>query len=425
MSAAWRNAALRAWRLAALVGVGLAVGAADREARRGSAMPLGLREVARIVPGAAALEAEAGPHGQVVRDAAGAALGTALTTSPAGDAARGYAGPSEVLLVLDPELRVVGARLRRSEDTAEHVADVVAAGRFWAGFAGRPAAELAGRRGSGVDGVSGATMTSAAVVDAIGLRLAEVVGAAEREGGGPGFTLHDLALIAFAFGGVLLSFHRGARRRLRGWFRLAAVAYLGVFTAELLALSMGAGFARRGLPFGHASGVAVLAATAWLLPWASGRSPYCAQICPHGALQEWLARAVRGRGVPVRLPRALRRTLVAVPAALLVVAVLALALGLPLDLAGLEAFDAWLCGAAAVASLWVAVVGLAVSAVEPMAYCRYGCATGRLLGLGTTHPRSGGRLGGGDALLAALLLVAVAGWLGRGPIRELLAEGPW
>ena len=296
--------------------------------------------------------------------------------------------------------------------------------RFWAWFAGRAVRELAGRTADelGVDGVSGATITSAAVLDAVGLRLGAVTGAAAGAATALRFGLHDLALFGFALGGVVLAFHRGARSVFRGSFRLAAVVYLGFASAELLALSLGAGFARSGLPWARAPGLAVLAASAWLVPWATGRSPYCGHVCPHGVLQEWIGRAARGRVPRLPLPAAARWFLAAIPATLLVTATSALVVGLPLDLAGIEAFDAWLLGAGAAASLVVAVVGLVASVFEPMAYCRYGCARGRVLVLGATHPRAGGRLDRRDLLFAVLLAVAVVGWLGRDLWRSALAE---
>ncbi|MBK8980179.1 MAG: 4Fe-4S binding protein [Planctomycetes bacterium] len=417
-----RHLLVRAWRLGAVLAIGALVAAGQRADRLTAPMPLALREVAPLLPGAAALDPVVGPLGQLVRDAAGGVLGSALTTAPAGDRVIGYAGPTEVLVAVDVAGRVAGARIRRSADTPEHVADVVAAVGFWRGLAGRPAAELAGRTAAElrIDGVSGATRTSAAAVDAIGARLAGAFGEARVEAPSA-VSWRDLALAGFAVGGVVLAFLRRARRA-RVVFRIAAVAWLGVASGELLALSLSTGFALHGLPWWRAPGLALLAATALLVPWATGRSPYCAHVCPHGALQEWLARATRGRLRRRRLPEPLRFALIALPATLLLTATFALVTGLPLDLASIEAFDAWLLGAGAAASVAIAAAGLAAAAVEPMAYCRFGCATGQLLALPATRARGAPRLRRSDLLLATVLLVALLAWLGRDALRAALME---
>ena len=50
-------------------------------------------------------------------------------------------------------------------------------------------------------------------------------------------------------------------------------------------------------------------------------------------------------------------------------------------LAGIEPFDAYIIKSAGIATISVAVVGLAISLFFPMAYCKFGCPTGWLLEL--------------------------------------------
>ena len=50
-----------------------------------------------------------------------------------------------------------------------------------------------------------------------------------------------------------------------------------------------------------------------------------------------------------------------------------------MNLADLEAFDAYLYPIVGLSALLIAIIGLAVSTAVPMAYCRYGCPTGALL----------------------------------------------
>jgi polyferredoxin len=51
------------------------------------------------------------------------------------------------------------------------------------------------------------------------------------------------------------------------------------------------------------------------------------------------------------------------------------------NLSQLEAFDAYLWKVAGTAAVVIALLGLAVSLISPMAYCRYGCPTGAVFKL--------------------------------------------
>ena len=79
---------------------------------------------------------------------------------------------------------------------------------------------------------------------------------------------------------------------------------------------------------------------------------------------------------------------------------------LPLDLNGIEPFDAYVISVAGASALAIAVVGLVFSLFTPMAYCKYGCPTGALFKM----LRSSGeadRFSGRDwAALIALILGA-------------------
>ena len=95
------------------------------------------------------------------------------------------------------------------------------------------------------------------------------------------------------------------------------------------------------------------------------------------------------------------------PAGLLLLVVVAAAIALPIDLAGLEPFDAYLVRAAGGATVVVAVVGLAASFFVPQAYCRFGCPTGALLEFVRARGPTD-RFGRRDAAALTLLALAAA-----------------
>ncbi len=110
-----------------------------------------------------------------ILDAKGESIGALATTSPRADSVVGYSGPNDVLLILDSQQTVVASRLLSSGDTQDHVALVVNNAPFWQQFIGRSWGSGIGTptnsQRTQVDGVSGATLTSLAIAEAIELRM--------------------------------------------------------------------------------------------------------------------------------------------------------------------------------------------------------------------------------------------------------------
>ena len=132
-----------------------------------------LEAVRKHLPEAAAIGGEslAVAGGREVIGAGGERVGTILRTSPAGDVAIGFSGPTDMLVVCDADLRVAGMAILSSRDTRDHVRAVERDEPFLRSLAGRPLADLADLAARSVDTVAGSTLTSMAIVDAIGLRL--------------------------------------------------------------------------------------------------------------------------------------------------------------------------------------------------------------------------------------------------------------
>lgn len=132
-----------------------------------------LELVRRHLPEAAGI-GEASPAvggGLDVLDRDGDRVGTILQTSPDGDRAIGFSGPTDVLVVCDAELRVVSMEILSSGDTRDHVRAVERDRQFLASLAGRSLGDLANLGAPAVDAVAGSTLTSMAIVDAVILRL--------------------------------------------------------------------------------------------------------------------------------------------------------------------------------------------------------------------------------------------------------------
>ena len=383
--------------------------------------PVVVDEVKAFFPEAARLRPDdSARDGLFVIGRGGGELGYVVRTQPQCQDILGYAGVTDALVVLDRDWKIIGVKIHSSEDTQDYVKNIAIDRRFlkkWNGLTWSAAADLDLQK-AGIEGVSGATMTSMAIARSVKARLQvnrnEIVGRPElRIGWRDGGMLVVLALAALMAFGPPEWRHRWKRP-----YQVLLVVYVGFVAGDLIAMKSLAGWARSGVPWTTAPGLVLLTGAALLVPWATRKPIYCHQLCPHGAAQEliWHFAGARGprpqskrSGLAARLPLVLPpgavRGLEILPFGLLLLGVMVAMLALPLDLAGFEPFSAYVVRSAGWATLAVAAVGLVASFFVPQAYCRFGCPTGALLNFVRARGETD-RFSRRDG--AALLLIAVA-----------------
>ncbi|MFM1997015.1 MAG: putative electron transport protein YccM [Planctomycetota bacterium] len=339
-------------------------------------------------------------------------LGWALRTSPAADRIIGYQGPTDAVVGFDTAGRVAGVAVLASFDNEPYVGYVRDDASFRGVYRGMTVDDLAGLAGgsTGIEGVSGATMTSQAVAEGI-VRAARDRTDRAAEAGSRSLVGWLTRIEGPQWGGigVIAVGLVAAFTRLRGgWFGrfalpLVVLAYLGFGAGALVSQAQVWGWAQSGVPRG-AVVLLVLSLVAFLLPVTSRRNVYCSHLCAHGAAQQLLVRLAKPRRQP---PAWLRPGLHVLPWALLVVAILASLFHWPLSLVDLEPFDAYLPTVAGVAALVIFAASLVASWLSPMAYCRHACPTGALLDHLRLHGRSH-LLTWRDGLMLGCLAVAAA-----------------
>lgn len=158
----------------------------DRFLARQTAVDLAslpIQRVQRYVPEVVAIGSDSAAviGGRDLLDADGRVVGTIFHTSPAGDRAIGFSGPTDMLVICDADLRVAGIEVLSSRDTRDHVAAVEADEVFLKSFVGRSLEELAMLQPAKADAVVGATLTSLAITEAIVRRLGGVATASRFE----------------------------------------------------------------------------------------------------------------------------------------------------------------------------------------------------------------------------------------------------
>lgn len=375
--------------------------------------PLTVEEAIPFFPAAQRLEVDPRfPNLSWVLSRSGDKLGRLTRTSPAGNHIMGYEGPTDTLVALDLQDRVVGLAIRSSMDNQREVGWVRDEAYFMTLFNERSLQSLADMDidAEQIEGVSGATMTSRAI--ALALREAAAAAILEPPVEAPQawwsdvhWSVRDTGTVTVIVAACLLGFSRfRGHRWLRRLFLAVMVVYLGFINGDVLSQALLVGWSKNGVPWQVAPGLVLLTAAAFLLPITSGRQIYCSHVCPFGAAQQ----LVRSR-LPwqLKVGRKWQRRLKGMPFVLLVIVVLVAKGHLGFNLAGLEPFDAFAFRVAGAATLAIAGVGLVSSLFVPMAYCRYGCPTGQVLDYARLN-RHSGRWGKRD--WAAVILVAIAIW---------------
>lgn len=326
----------------------------------------------------------------------GAEMGKLLRASPAADNNVGYQGPTDVLIAVDKHFVVTGIAVGVSYDNEPYVGYVREDEYFRKLFNGRDQSSLSTMDGNTVEGVSGATMTSQSVARSLQLTAQAFVDeetarqAAEQKerstsaessngilSGRDMISLRDVSTIAITLCGVVLGLtHLRGRKWLRISYQVVVICWLGLSNGDMVSQALLLGWAHSGIPWQNALGLSLLTVAALLIPISTGRNVYCAQICPHGAVQQLVRRRLPWQAkLSPRVLAGLRY----LPLLLIVWVVAIGLLHLPFSPVDIEPFDAWLWSIAGVATIVVSVAGLVASLFVPMAYCRFGCPTGAVL----------------------------------------------
>ncbi|MDB6072562.1 MAG: 4Fe-4S binding protein, partial [Verrucomicrobiaceae bacterium] len=342
-----------------------------------------------------------------VLDEAGKLIGITVRTAPTSDSVVGYKGPTDTLMLLDAEGRKVrGIRMRKSYDTKRYVGYVTDDSYFLRLFNEMPVDKLAALdfKQAKIEGVSGATETSWAMAEGLKRKAQAMVEGGEKTAGwlsGIRWRWQDTGHVVVLISALCMAF-----TRLRGiaWARhvhhALLVGYVGLLAGEMLSQALLAGWAKHGTPWRSAPGLVLLGMVALLGPVVTRRQIYCHHVCPHGALQQLLARRLPWQW---RVPAGVSRWLERLPMALLAAVLFIVALELSFDLNGLEPFDAYVWRVAGLSTIVIAVIGLVAALFVPLAYCKYGCPTGAVFKL-LRYTGDSDRLGKKD--FVALLVIA-------------------
>ncbi len=376
--------------------------------------PLTVQEVEKWFPDAKSIRQEGAVS--VLLDDQGRPLGRVIRSGVFADDVVGYQGPTELLFKVTPEDKIESVRLRRSYDNEPYVDYVRVEAGFWALFENQSLGQLAqlDPEEAGIEGVSGATMTSLAVADTIVASASQALAVQQQSAtenspkwwAAVRWTPPDVATIAVLLAAGLLSrlrlFHQRAIRRI--WL-LVVWATIGLWAGNLVSLALVAGWSAEGVAWRLAPGLTAITAVTLLVPPLTKGNPYCNHLCPHGALQQWIKPTAKAKW-RIHPSRFVTRWLSRLPGFTLVVAYIAVSVMPAIDLSSWEPFHAYLFRIAGRGSFVLAALTFAAALVVPMGYCRFGCPTGRLIDY-LRRTATSDRIQSADYVAAGLLLMSI------------------
>jgi NosR/NirI family nitrous oxide reductase transcriptional regulator len=378
---------------------------------------ISLEEIQALVPESVSFDGDSGQVQGERREL----LGRVIRSGPYSDDLVGYQGPTEMLLQLSPDGRVESIGLRQSFDKEPYVDYVRSEKCFWAIFEGKTLTELADfvPQDAGVEGVSGATMTSLAVAETLVAAARKVV-AEDAAAEAPPSTWFDslsfesvrwtradaATIIALLMAGLFSRLGWFHVRLARRFWLLAVVVVIGLWSGNLVSMALIAGWSAEGVAWQLAPGLATITVATLLVPPLTKGNPYCNHLCPHGAVQQLVRPGSRSRR-RLRLSPAAMAWLKRIPGLTLVVAYLTLITIPTIDLSSWEPFHAYLFRIASWGSIALAAATIALAAVIPMGYCRLGCPTGRLIDY-VRRSAASDRIQTSDIVAVGLLVAAVA-----------------
>lgn len=390
-----------------------------------------LPDIQKIFPQADHIRFDAGDASVInVYNARDIPLGWTLRTSPAADSIIGYQGPTDTLVGFDTTGTVIGLCVSQSFDNEPYVGYVRDDSHFENHFIGQTFESFSrnDQHSPFTEGVSGATMTSQAIAEAIitaahsahktQLTSSFIQQASSRLRAidGPQWGALLVILCGLVIGFTHLRGHWVGRIA----FPLVVFAYLGFGAGALLSQAQLWGWASHGIPQA-APVLLLLSIIAIVTPATTGRNLYCTQLCAHGAAQQLLKISMPNRqgGIVSRLRMRIAPILKRVrwlPWMLFILCLLITVFDAPIPLVDFEPFDAYLPTVAGTAAMMIFILSLAVSSVSPMAYCRHACPTGALLSFLRFNSNSFKVTWQDGILCGCFLLAVVTAWSSGAPV---------
>lgn len=304
---------------------------------------------------------------------AGKQLGWAYNTSPVSDSIFGFASSVPLLIGFTNTDTLVGITLLENYESPDFVADIINTGfvDLWNKL------HISEITKTDVDAVSGATMTSTAIIKTLkhstGTLLNSSVSLSDKQDVWSilemvlGYVLLFLALLQF--------FLPIKMKKIRTVSQIMVVVVLGFWSGTFLSVLSFYNWAIHGIDISAKLFVFIILVLSIVLPLFTNKSFYCSYMCPFGASQELLGKVNKRK---IQIPPKLKEFLSTLREKVFGTIMLLLFTGASFDLTNIEPFSAFLFRTASVPVIVLATAFLLLSIFIPRPWCKYVCPAGYL-----------------------------------------------
>lgn len=304
-------------------------------------------------------------------------LGHLILSTDCPDQARGFQGPSALLIALSPDQKILlNITLLASRDNQPYTTDVQQELTYTDQFTNIPVTEIL-TTPDDTFFLSGASYTTTAVVAQLRSTLQWLQAPTPEPPPLIHWKLRDTLLTIWLIIAVAIGItHLRGSKKIRLTLQITCILLGGIYLGTLITQGLLIGWARNGIPWQTYPALTLLAAASIILPLTTGKNIYCQHICPHGALQNTLFDLTKKK---IHIHPTLHKTLSTIPW-LLLAAILVLAIihwtG---DFTIFETFDAWSTGLILSIPVILFFASFLTAPFIRTPYCHYACPTGALL----------------------------------------------
>ncbi len=283
----------------------------------------------------------------------------------------GYGGPVYLRMMIENDI-IVGVEITENSETPSFLRKMKAVGFFklWNGQTLDEAIT------SPIDAVSGATLTSHAVINTMRKMAAYAASVPPVKINHSYFTLKNIIGMLVVVSSLIMIFFPFKTKQWRLLQLLLNVLVLGFWCGSFLSLSLLVNWLSNGVNMAIALIPIILLTLSIILPFFDKKLSYCAWQCPMGSLQEILGKSCNKK---LMIPLKIEKVLIYTRDIILLLLLFFMWIGVGFEIMDYEVFTAFLFTNASTAVLILAGVFLLLSLFVNRPYCRYICPTGALI----------------------------------------------
>lgn len=308
----------------------------------------------------------------VLRD--GTPVGQLLCSSKFSAAIHGYAGETPMVVIADNRGNIIATDILTNSETKKFVDRIRNHGLFnsW------DSAQI-GNNMPMPDIISGATLTSSAIIDNVRATLQHVTNNKQNLTSTPTKSIvTESIVLAVVILSLICFFIPRQTRWLRIPMLLLSIGIIGVWQGAFVSVNLLYNWTINGTQFASRFALISIVLCAVIIPLILNRSWYCNYLCPFGATQELLGMINKKKlTLPHWLLTAAHRL-----RQIILLAIVVLLFTVPnFDPSQIEPFTIFMLNSAAISVIVIASISLVGSLFIQRMWCRLLCPTGEILSL--------------------------------------------